>query len=70
MTNPKLEDIDFTNMSMQELEDFARVRFRCLYFERQSFQSCGYCDGYNRGCTNMITASHLEVFYKLFEWKP
>lgn len=68
MTNSKLEDIDFSKMSDEELEEFARVRFRCLYLEKQSFQSCGNCDGYDSQCVYRTVAGHLETFYELFKW--
>lgn len=63
----KLEEI--SSMSEEELEAFAKQRFRCLYHERRTYTNCEMCNGYNHECPSMITESHIESFYNLFDWK-
>ena len=65
--NMNLEDIDFSKMSEEELEAFAKKRFRCLYLERKSFDECKFCDGYDSRCAYRTVESHLETFYNLFK---
>ena len=53
-------------MSEEELAEFARERFTCMYYKLRKFDGCEMCRGQNTRCDYYISRSHFEQFYTVF----